>query len=379
MAQVSFDVHHTINKTNVKISRIRPLLETLIDRRPQARDVKSTRVMEHEFWQETETSQEGFVNPQPPKRRLYIKEITTSQPEESINTDVDQEDHLQDFLDDLSNSVYHSTLKSVGPSHLYTLLARQHEYPSFYSTVSELPVAIRKEEKWEECQRSLITVSVYAKDNATKKIQEIEILSTNKMSALRDSIGCLTDLLGKMGREQEKAAMIDQASKRETAGMFYVDHVFYIDTRAIGQDIYQGMIDRWLEQKGVDLERFRYTTKAMADVVLENITIELERPFAFIHGEACEHMFMFKDMRLLSPNEDEVLEEFPKTIGTVKYVRYKCSMCTIFPSSYVTTGDVLSGCSPCYFCEKCYHAFHAQSEYDRTYDYETKPYHGSIL
>ncbi|RCH79718.1 small nuclear RNA activating complex, polypeptide 3, partial [Rhizopus stolonifer] len=386
LTTVSNDMYRIINKLCANKSRIRPLLESVIDRRPQAKDVKSTRVMDTEqleaieMTEQNTTNGEVYVNPHVPKRRTYIKETQQLRPILPKPSTTDS-GSLSVRLQELSTYFKQSKLKTVGPSHLYTLLNRQLEYTSFYSTIPELTVIDKEKIEWEDCENILITVTLYVNENANKKAQEIELLGFHNLCHLRDTITCFSDIPEEDVSDKEGVTILDEESKKTVPSMFYIDNVFYIDTRhePFTESIYRPKINAWLGKKKVNREVFKYRVVEMTSVLFKDMAIHLDRPFAFLHGDGCEHMFIFKDLRLISPNEYKNEDEFPRTIGTIRFVRYKCSMCTIYPSAYVTTGDVLSGCSPCYFCKKCYESFHAESSYDKTYNYKTAKYNGSIL
>lgn len=116
-----------------------------------------------------------------------------------------------------------------------------------------------------------------------------------------------------------------------------MDHVFYIDTRHAANTLesYRPHISKWLDKKKINKQVFNYQVVDMQSALLRDQNILFNRPFVFSHEDDCEHMFLIKDLRLISPNEYESLTDFPRTTYTVKYVRLRCTMCTIYPASYV--------------------------------------------
>lgn len=169
-----------------------------------------------------------------------------------------------------------------------------------------------------------------------KKFQEIEILGSQKLSDFRDSLYCLSDFsshgdkLGHIPTDE----IINTLEKKLSPSIIYIDHVFYIDTRIQHQeDYYDELINSWLVRKGVNRGVFKYEKKAMQDVLIKNIPIHIHKPFVFLHQDKCEHMLLFQDIRLLSPSEYQSKGEFPRTTHNLKYDRFKCSMCTIFPAT----------------------------------------------
>ncbi|KAI8084122.1 snRNA-activating protein complex, subunit 3, partial [Gilbertella persicaria] len=105
-------------------------------------------------------------------------------------------------------------------------------------------------------------------------------------------------------------------------------------------------------------QQFEYTTQPMQDTTLGNMSLILNKPIAFIHQGDCEHMILIPDVRLLAPNEYKSITEFPRTTHNFTYIRYKCSMCSVYPATKITMNDIVSGFSPCYFCDDCFASFH---------------------
>lgn len=183
---------------------------------------------------------------------------------------------------------------------------------------------------------TLITITIYNPKKTNKKFQEIEILGSQKLSDFRDSVYCLSDfsLNGDKLNHCPEGEIINTAEKKLSPAIIYIDHVFYVDTRLQHQQkYYDDLIEAWLTKKGVNKRVFKFEKKIMQDVFVKDIPIHLHKPFVFIHQEKCEHMLLFQDVRLLSTSEYKSKKEFPRTTHNLKYDRFKCSMCTIFPAT----------------------------------------------
>ncbi|KAG1151751.1 hypothetical protein G6F37_002548 [Rhizopus arrhizus] len=171
ISEISADAHRIYKKMQVKISRIRPRLEAVTDKRPQAKDVLSTRVMDNEHDQILDSAEAAvrenqfYVNPIVPKRRMYIRENSAAaSPSMSQSTDdIDEGNNnepqldnnpdpqisssvedtrtsfeLRDIFDNIAALVEQSPLNSVGSTYLYTLLNRQHDPASYIYTMPEV-------------------------------------------------------------------------------------------------------------------------------------------------------------------------------------------------------------------------------------------------
>jgi hypothetical protein len=184
---------------------------------------------------------------------------------------------------------------------------------------------------------TLITITIFNPKKTNKKFQEIEILGSQSLSDIRDCIYCLSDFSsnGDKLNKSPTGEIINTTEKKLSPAIIYIDHVFYIDTRLEHQPAtyYDDLIDAWLTKKDVNKRVFKYQKKNMQDVLFEDTPLQLHKPFVFIHQDKCEHMVLFQNIRLLSPSEYKSKNEFPRTTHNLKYDRFKCSMCTIFPAT----------------------------------------------
>jgi hypothetical protein len=161
-------------------------------------------------------------------------------------------------------------------------------------------------------------------------------LGSQSLSDYRDAIYCLSDFTLNGDRQDKEAdgAIINTSDKKLSPSFIYMDHIFYIDTRLdAAQEYYHDWIENWLTKKGVNRRVFKFQVKIMQECLFENTPIKLHQPFVFMHQEKCEHMAQIQDIRLLSPSEYKSKLEFPRTTHNLRYDRFKCSMCTIFPAT----------------------------------------------
>lgn len=177
----------------------------------------------------------------------------------------------------------------------------------------------------------LLTITVFNPINPNKKLQQLEILGSQSLSDFRDSFHCFRDF----SRNGDGGEVINMSDKKLSPAMIYMDHVFYIDTRSQNHpaNCYTDLIDGWLIKKGVNKAVFKYEIKDMQTTLFQDIPINLHQPCVFLHRENCEHMIIVQDVRLLSPMEYKSKKEFPRTTHNLKYDRFKCSLCTVFPAT----------------------------------------------
>ncbi|KAI8384817.1 snRNA-activating protein complex, subunit 3, partial [Radiomyces spectabilis] len=117
------------------------------------------------------------------------------------------------------------------------------------------------------------------------------------------------------------------------------------------------------------------TSASMQQTTFEDLKIRLNHPYVYLHQTKCCHLLLIRDIRFVNTpflktgdryitgkeickNDESDYSAYPRTTYSWRYERHKCTMCTIYPSEYVTMDDYLSGHSPCYWCRHCFFPFH---------------------
>ncbi|KAF9357183.1 small nuclear RNA activating complex, polypeptide 3 [Mortierella sp. AD094] len=109
--------------------------------------------------------------------------------------------------------------------------------------------------------------------------------------------------------------------------------------------------------------------KYMHDTLIQDLSIRLNHPYLLVHQGNCEHIMMFRDLRIFNEKHDEPNRfRYPKATFKSKPIRHKCRMCNTNQAFYVTVDDRLAGETPCYFCKPCYDAFHYDVNGNILYD-----------
>ncbi|CAO0790660.1 unnamed protein product [Mucor circinelloides] len=408
LARISEDAHKIMQTKALRPSRVRDASDIIISRKPQAKDVTTARVIEEDLASqysaiEKNLDSEEYVNPLAPKQRRYIaheqNSELASQPQTPIQPFPDPisvsleelvaqytenpKDELTNMLDETSKLISKSPLKTVRSNHLYTLLPRQADINAYIYVKEDYNQPSNKEGGTVAAKDALITITIFNPDNPHVKFQEIEVLSSQTLSDLRDAIYCQSDFTRNRNHKNQdpNEKIVNTTKTKLSPSVIYMDHVFYIDTRNkddIPANYYDNWIDAWLTKKQVKRDVYHFETESMENAKLENMTFELRKPFAFIHQDNCEHMMLIDDVRLISSNEFGSESDFPRTTRNLRYDRFKCSMCSVYPATKITHEDIVSGFSPCYFCDICFESFHhgdtnvKVAEYSGTPGRETK-------
>lgn len=192
------------------------------------------------------------------------------------------------------------------------------------------------------------------------KIQEFLVLGSQKLIALRDKIKCVSDLL---------------PEPRSRSGYFFFENVFYDDLRYPDNICYSKTVIDWANAKREEELRQpmrddartpdeasafqqQYTAAKMEDTVWEDLKVRIGVPYLFCHQGNCEHRVIINDIRLATKEDERNKNAYPLQTFQSKIRRKKCTICDIYPASYLTYNDELSPQNPCFFCEKCYAPFH---------------------
>jgi hypothetical protein len=219
------------------------------------------------------------------------------------------------------------------------------------------------------------------------RMQEFLLLGSQPLTDLRDALYCLSDFVAsaieppcpsKPGAalQNEKVDRLNSRTKKMSSSYFFVEDVFYCDTRADKSEDYANTIMEW----GSDPARqtqpnnpFKSLKLAHGEsVCFQDLAWRIDQPYLFTHQGNCEHIFIVKEIRLLDPKiDDTVFDAYPKPVFMSKINRHKCQMCNLFPAKYITVGDIHAGESPCFFCEHCFDPFHFDEDGQPLYDFAT--------
>ncbi|KAG9324172.1 hypothetical protein KVV02_007401 [Mortierella alpina] len=206
------------------------------------------------------------------------------------------------------------------------------------------------------------------RDKERKQLQQHELGSSKEKSKGKG-----------VARRAEAAEELDDADFREQRNQTgYQDvpleqiklkdeHVY----AAASQDYGQVIID-WVAsnpQRQLDPDFANLRKKHMHDTLIQDVSIRINHPYLLVHQGNCEHLLMFRDLRLFSHRyDDQNRLSYPMAIFKSKQTRHRCRMCNTNPAFYITIDDRLAGETPSYFCEECYDVFHYDEDGNILYD-----------
>lgn len=238
--------------------------------------------------------------------------------------------------------------------------------------------------------------------------QEYLVLASQPLTALRDAIICVTDknlqaliresnqVRSTNGSEEgsgEKDSILGMASDFEqiqASAYFYIEGVFYNDTRSPGSIDYSEPLRRHAAEHGIKAPphpppgsrntTFLTTSLSTAPMQHTNFgdlylclagsnsssdhssTSALQQ-YVYCHSGGCEHILIFKDIRKFDQQVDPPLvSHYPFQSGPAghRMPRKECEVCGTKVATRVTYNDVMADHTPYFWCDGCYRELHGR-------------------
>ncbi|CAA6665336.1 unnamed protein product [Spirodela intermedia] len=203
----------------------------------------------------------------------------------------------------------------------------------------------------------VLCVEVYDNRVAGHKTQELLVLGSQRLTALRDNIYCSTDHL------------MQASGVSDPSGYFLIEDLFLNDLRGPGAIDYSKPILEWLvNQKKEAKDKWEWIVSSEVKKhksLLENLTssdlpqfkaVDMDKTcfcdlrfrfgsgYLYCHQGNCWHLIVIRDMRLVHADDEQN--------------ELKCSVCNIKPSAMATVNDRWAARNPCFFCKDCYYLLH---------------------
>ncbi|KAI9497546.1 snRNA-activating protein of 50kDa MW C terminal-domain-containing protein [Zychaea mexicana] len=361
------------------------------------------------------------------------RDVTFEQPQDLDNPDIPKTQLTRLYMD-MAEQIKTSPLQSLNPAHIVDLLPRQRvplNYASFNRVkhkindskenkktkkqkkakgkraqtddfsddddddddddVDEIggingPESEEQEQEIDLTNEVILTIAIYHPRKADRRVREFNVLGSQKLTELRDAIYCMKDFAANRNRKDKETegAILNTINTKLSASYLFIEDVFYVDTRAekAGLDAepdYSEPIRKWVMEN----ERYKqeglaeYTRQSMEDVTFEELQIRINHPYQFLHQDGCQHVIMVRDVRMQCSQDPKKRSEYPYTTFNSQYMRFKCSMCSVYPAEFMTTDDMMSGSSPCFFCRKCYGPFHFDKDGKQMFPFSVSEYFGT--
>ncbi|XP_036095101.1 snRNA-activating protein complex subunit 3 isoform X3 [Rousettus aegyptiacus] len=214
---------------------------------------------------------------------------------------------------------------------------------------------------------------IFHKHKEHKPYQTMLVLGSQKLTELRDSICCVSDL--QIGGEFSSTP--DQAPEHISkdiykSAFFYFEGTFYNDKRYPEcRDLSRTIIE-WSESHDRGYGKFQ--TAKMEDFTFNDLHIKLGFPYLYCHQGDCEHVVVITDIRLV--HRDDCLDRTLYPLLTKKHWLWtrKCFVCKMYTARWVTNNDSFAPEDPCFFCDVCFRMLHYDSEGNKLGEFLAYPY-----
>jgi len=208
----------------------------------------------------------------------------------------------------------------------------------------------------------VLSVAFYhARKNS--KIQEYLVVGCQPLTFLRDRLYCLSDHI------------LD--GQDYPSGFFFIEGVFYNDMRDPNAKDYSKPVIDWINKPQ---NKSPYcgivSAKNMHTESFNDLNLRIGKQYLYTHQGDCEHFIVFNQVRLITKQDKQNVNDYPVHIFQSKVRRRKCVLCSNYTASYVTYGDKMAPQNPCFYCEQCYRLVHYLEDGNLLYsDYSVYPYY----
>ncbi|KAM6034270.1 snRNA-activating protein complex subunit 3 isoform 3-T4 [Chlamydotis macqueenii] len=170
---------------------------------------------------------------------------------------------------------------------------------------------------------------IFQKHKDHKPYQTVLVLGSQKLTELRDSISCVSDLqIGGEFSSQPDQAPEHISKDLYKSAFFYFEGVFYNDKRyAECRDLSRTIIE-WSESH--DRGYGNLQSVKMEDYTFNDLSLKIGFPYLFCHQGNCEHIIIVTDIRLI--HHDDCLDRsfYPLLIKKHWLCTRKCFVCKMY-------------------------------------------------
>ncbi|GAB5579794.1 snRNA-activating protein complex subunit 3 isoform X1 [Prionailurus iriomotensis] len=232
---------------------------------------------------------------------------------------------------------------------------------------------------------------IFHKHKEHKPYQTMLVLGSQKLTELRDSICCVSDL--QIGGEFSNTP--DQAPEHISkdlykSAFFYFEGTFYNDKRYPEcRDLSRTIIE-WSESHDRGYGKFQ--TAKMEDFTFNDLYIKLGFPYLYCHQGDCEHVVVITDISDHTNLHFNIFIYFSCTQGLCivmtawigRFIPFLSRSIGYGPENvlfvkctqpeWVTNNDSFAPEDPCFFCDVCFRMLHYDSEGNKLGEFLAYPY-----
>lgn len=190
--------------------------------------------------------------------------------------------------------------------------------------------------------------------------QELVVIGTQLLTELRDKIYCQCRFgpFYDISNDYDAIANLDPDtplnSAAEDPGFFFITDTFYKDTRQVGVD-YTKEIQEWMIRQP-DIGEVK--VKTMQNTQFIDLTLRMGFPQVYKHYGNCEHLIVFYDMRLLTPDDPLQRSNYPM-LRMVSSSKCKiCMICGTMEACFVVKNSTAHIHEKTFLCKNCFMLYH---------------------
>lgn len=307
--------------------------------------------------------------------------------EKDLNPDhfcklVDEEKMLTDEMSNSCASLELETLKEMkvhNERQVSDSTYRMHFTPKYRHDLLDKPTEVSSEPTdgghMSTEPLAVLTVQIFKpaikSTTSRTKLQldrQFEVLSNQSLSALRDNFICVSDVLSDQDFSDNPLQPLPKFREHDRLGFFFIEKVFYSDTRCASA-YYVERMARWAEERKLG----QFSHKSMSDTMLHQLTIQLGFPYLYMHGNNCEHLLVFTDIRLFLGQLQDSIERYPKCTAQESMQKLKCQMCGMYFAKWVVIDNARLPSSPFYFCHTCFMSFNYDQQHKKKGTFQAYP------
>ncbi|DBB13694.1 TPA: hypothetical protein ACH3X3_000712 [Trebouxia sp. C0006] len=239
----------------------------------------------------------------------------------------------------------------------------------------------------------VLTFCIHRFDRPGWKLMDVAVLSSQKLTALKDVIKCEAD-----------ANMKSQRQDRPN-GYFYIEGDFYNDMRDDGTDLSLD-VRQFCRDRNISVPAPKPSappayppgssnapyfsrstqceprTRSMEDTTFNDLFLRVGQGagYVYVHQGCCEHLLELTDVRRAHDADPLLINYYPVVLDQAKWTRRHCCICNPDnkggeKAKWVTHNDKNAPSNPAFWCDGCYRQMHYNDRHDLQYTgYVAFPY-----
>lgn len=183
----------------------------------------------------------------------------------------------------------------------------------------------------------ILNISIYSSARPQTKQYEYKFLGQQCLSSIKSAFYCPSDYIDENCRN----------SRQQT--FLFIENVFYVNGNVDNYD--DSCLDFYCDE-------YLRNIQAMENVKFKNMKVRINYPYLLVHGERCEHILMFSEIRAFHKDIDRPSVDSYPILTFMSYNPWpKCLTCDIKGAKKIIMNDEMSGEKIALYCDSCFEEF----------------------